>query len=191
MSLAALLQATRDKLRSSLSIENASCECQDTGQPPPNVGPLYYAIHPLKWARTDSGEMVSGLDESYGVGVTITKRIAATPRDRVMSEFYLKSLQGFEALARMVMVNIHQRWDLIATANATILAVHTAANNNWTPDYFVEPLRWQETDHTPTDQTPLWFWSDGDPEYMATLAGQSLTITFDQARRPIAQAREE
>ncbi len=176
MSLAALLQAVRDELRTVMGLPMIQIEVQEDGQPPPGMGgDLYLSVHPLSWRPTSGAEVVLGIDESYSVGVTITKRIRHTPPDRIGREVYLKSLIGFEAIARKIMVAIHQSETVMERANQYIAASQTDDNGY---DPILEWLRWSSTQEVPTRRDGSWLW-----ETNLELASETVTIVFSEARR--------
>ena len=181
MSLACLLEAVRDELRDNLGIPDILCGIQSTGQPPPGIGTrlTYLAIHPISWTPYSSREFIHALGESYSIGVTLSKRIAYAPQDRNAQEIFLKSLVGFEAVARQVMINIHQNYDIMARANGFI---ESRSLTNLDKEGFIETLRWQRTDAVPSSHDASWFW-DIDREGSVPLASESLEIVFSQAGR--------
>lgn len=180
MSLAALLVGVRDELRSVLGIQDALIGIQEDGQPPPGIGAaLYISIHPLGWRPTTNREIIQGLDESYSIGVTITKRISAIPEDRKDEEVFLKSLVGFEKLSRRIMVALHQNWDVIERANNFIIAQKT---DDLEVDPIMEWLRWERTQEIPTPRDGSWLWETRE-ELIPRVASETVTIVFSEARR--------
>jgi hypothetical protein len=189
MSMAALLEACRNQLRENMPVQDAVCDVQEDGQPPPGIGQLYISVHPLGWFPTTSRELIHAIDETYSVGVTVTKRTSGTPRDRRASSIYLDRLWGFEGLTRKVMTILHQSYPLMAEANQIIREHH---KTDQTIEGFVETLRWQRTDESPTPRDGTWLWADPSSEAEVTgLASESLTIVFSEARRIQRDTLEE
>jgi hypothetical protein len=180
MSLAALLVAVRDELRGVLAMPDAVIGIEEDGQPPPGIGAsTYIAIHPVSWRPSNGREVVMGLDESYAIGVTITKRVGYIPQDRMVEEMYLKSLVGFEQLARRIMVAIHQSGTVMERANQFILANKLTDTQT---DPFIEWLRWRSTQEVPTKRDGSWMW-ETNPDKIDNLAFETITIVFSEARR--------
>lgn len=180
MSLAALLVGVRDELRSVLGIQAIQIGIQEDGQPPPGMGAsLYISVHPLRWKPTTSREIIQGLDESYAIGVTITKRISYVPEDRKNEEVFLKSLVGFEKLSRRIMVAVHQNWDVIERANNYIISQKT---DDLEIDPVMEWLRWESTQEVPTPRDGTWLWETRE-EFIPRVASETVTIVFSEARR--------
>jgi hypothetical protein len=178
MSLAALLQAVRDQISEELGIASSQCGIQEDGQPNPGMGaPYFVAVHPLAWVPTERGtELIHALDENYSIGVTITKRIRMVPQDRKDEEMLLKSLIGFEKLARRIMVAIHQNYVVLDRANGYVNALH---DTNDDIEGFIEMLRWRSTQAIPTPHDGSWLWEDP----VDGVASESVTIVFSEARR--------
>lgn len=171
MSLAALLTAVRNQLRTKMGLSPLECDCQGKGQPPPIVGERYIAVHPTGWGPGDS-RIDHGLDEVYRVTCTITKRISAVPKDRIPSEVFLKTLTGLEALARLAMKHVHQNYDVMNAANDLISG----------SDKLMQPLFWDGNDVPPREETGEWVWSD-NPRDMNLAAALVLPVHFREARR--------
>lgn len=179
MSLSALLTAVRDHLRSELDIAEAECDCQLDGQPQPVFGSRYIAVHPTSWTPGDT-RIDHGLDELFGVTCTITSRVSATPRDRLMGNVFLKELEGTEALARAVAAAVHQDYDLMNAANAKIGG----------GDKLMQPLFWDGTQVPPRMETGSWVWSTNAAE-MDLIAAMVLPVRFSNARRMQSYAKME
>lgn len=179
MSLSALLQATRDHLRSKLDIAPKECDCQPDGQPQPMFGSRYIAVHPTAWTPGDT-QIDHGLDELFGVTCTITIRTPPVARDRLMGEKFLKSLTGIEAAARAVAVAVHQNYDLMNDANAKIGGDHK----------LIQPLFWDGTQVPSRMETGSWVWSDNATE-MDLIAALVLPVRFSNARRIQSYAKME
>ncbi len=179
MSLSALLTAVRNHLRSELDIKSEECDCQPDGQPQPAFGSRYIAVHPTSWTPGDT-RIDHGIDELFGVTCTITIRVSAVPRDRLMGEKFLKSLTGIEALARATAAVVHQNYDVMNAANAMIGGDHK----------LMQPLFWNGTQMPPRMETGTWVWSTKAAE-MDLVAALVLPVRFGNARRIQSYAQME
>jgi hypothetical protein len=173
MSLAAVLQAVQDRLRQpDVGFTDNECQCQEDGQPNPNFGKRFVAIHPLAWKPGDIPDGMEILDEVYDIGVTITLRAPIAPEDVKMKELFLKNLKGFEPLLRKIIIALHKRPELIQQANALL------------PDFdtrpIIEYLRWQGNDPAPVPRTGDWIFSTAQSE---SIAAWTMTAYFGGARR--------
>jgi len=148
VSLSALLQAVRDQLRKEVPLKVSECDIQPDGQPPPGIGRQYVAVHPTGW-ENDIPQMSRGLSELYAISVTLTMRAPESPRDRIMSELYLKALKGMESIIRRIIIKIHDNYTVLISANKLIDG----------DDKIVEPLRWASTDAQPRMVGPEWLFS--------------------------------
>ncbi|WP_020474923.1 hypothetical protein [Zavarzinella formosa] len=159
-----LILATVEHLRSAagLSLSADVCDEQPDGQPPPNAGQVYYAVHEGAWTNTAD----ESLDEYCGVCVTITLRAGYAPRDRIA----LALLRDLRARRAAVRAAIHDNYDLMNLANTKL---GPAVNG------FVEPLRFRDAGR-PQTKGPDWFYAEaaGHP-----VAGVTVTLVFEKARR--------
>ena len=177
MSLGALLQATRDTLRASLSLPPSECDVRPGGQPPPTFGQRYVAVYGVSWAN-QTPTMQAGIDELYGVAAMVTLRTAQIPVDRLGGEAYIRPLIGIEALCRRVMVAVHMNYDLMNLANSFIPnATHL----------FIQPLFWSATDAEPELRDETWVWAKPQEGKAPTICAMTMEIRFADARRPQAQ----
>lgn len=181
MSFAALQIAVRDRLRTNflvldsdndvfqtLQIDN-QVGLQKEGMPPPAAGQFYVGIHGATW-NPGQTEQDIGIEEVYGVNVTVTARTPFVPKDRQADAVYAGALTGLDRIIRWIMVSIHQDYTLI-----------TDANTNVGTDKFVEPLRWQGNDPEPVERGEEWFNAvDGRGKVPS---GWSMTAKFGDARR--------
>jgi hypothetical protein len=78
MSMVALLQAVRHRLRDALTLKDSECDIGTDGQPHARAGERFLMVHP--------GPITNGqtecIDEYYSVKVTITRRLTYAPADR-------------------------------------------------------------------------------------------------------------
>ncbi len=165
-----LILATVEHLRSAagLSLSAATCDEQPDGQPPPNAGQVYYAVHEGSWTN-DADE---SLDEMCGVLVTITLRAGFSPKDRAGLAL-LRDLRTRRAALR---VAVHDNYVLMNLANTKLNDAFGHTVNG-----FVEPLRFRNAGR-PTKQGPDWFNAEAHPNG-STITGVSCTLVFERARR--------
>lgn len=130
MSIAYLLQAARDKLRTVAPLSAKLCDLQPLGRPPNSMGEYYVS---LDEGRIQAGEKTH-LREVFTINVWITKRTGQHPKDR-WSEIYLKNTTGLDALERKVIVALHGNQAVRVAANT--LASTPGVN---TGDIFQHPL---------------------------------------------------
>ena len=162
----ALLQATLNHLRDTLSLDASTSEVMPTGKPPAFAGEVFYTVHP----GTVSNQDVHCLDEQYSLDVTITLRSGKVPTDRVGTELLLAEDDGIYDRADAVRAAIHMRYvGLMNDANTDL----TASVNG-----FVEPLVFLGYGRV-QEQGGNWFGGKGGPGS----AGISLTLSFGRARR--------
>lgn len=120
MSLVALLLATRDHLRTQLSLNESQCDIQPDGRPPANMGERYVAL----WEDGSAGAGTTGggastLSETCGLLVTVTRRTGRYGRDR-RRNIFLEEITGLEPLCRSIKAAIHANWGIVNAANARI-----------------------------------------------------------------------
>lgn len=160
MSLANLQLAVRNELRTELPISdpalfpastiNDVIDLQADGQPPPSAGQLYLAIHGTDWSPAGS-EKEQGIEEVFGVAITISRRTPSAPPDRQTEAFYTSATIGLDHIARLITPLVHQSYVILNAANALL----------GNPDFgFQEPLRWAGSDPEPTLQQPSWWWAE-------------------------------
>lgn len=162
-----LILAVVDFLRSKdgLSLPASECDEQPDGQPPPNAGQVYYAVHEGNW-RNNHDEH---LDEYMGVNVTITVKAGFSPKDR-QNIAILRDLRARRANLRRA---IHNNYVLMNLANSKLTQALGPDNG------FVEPLRFRDGGK-PEPRGPEWFFAEGKNHVEA---GVSATLRFENARR--------
>ena len=168
MSLAALLEAVRDRLRVELNLKDTVCDVEIRGDPPPFAGSVYFAVHPA--SKRSIIEDV--FDENYEVGVTVTQRIIGVPIDRWGGEFLLRNFNSIDRRTREVAVQIHNQVDVLTRANNIITTDDPTQNG------IIEPLRWTGTESPPRVVDGTWF--TAQPE---TDVGLVVEVQFGGARR--------
>lgn len=178
MSMGPLLIAVRDHLRTKFVLDSKNIGIQPDGQPPPFVGDLYLAVYPRGSSLAPGiGEIMSGVAESFSIGVCISQKITKAPRDRVADEIYVKAVSGVTVLADKVRAYVHQIWTSnISGANALLVGT----------DQIVEWFRWEGTS-APRLVGPEWFWTD--EEAAVQPVGLAVDVLFRDACRYQAYSR--
>lgn len=185
MSQRALLLAVRNVLRlqppAGLGLANGQCEVMFDGQPPPNCGELFAAVHPGDWQATD----VEGIDERYGFDITVTVRVGKVPRDEIGLNALVgptgKSLDDWLEKIRALLHLDNQADQVLSSANMIIGA---GANG------FVEPPRFRGAS-LPEPRGPEWFLAEAHSHGPMPPVGLSQTLTFGGARRVQRMESEE
>jgi hypothetical protein len=174
MSQRALLLAVRDYLRQQMQLTDAECDILYDGQPPPDCGERFIAVHAGEWRGGD----VEARDDTFGVNVTVTRRTSYAPADRVVSPLTGPDFLALDKTLDQVASLLHKdpaaagsgtAYPVLALANATI---GSAANG------FVEPLTFRDGGR-PEPKGSDWF----SAEPGQGVCGISQTLSFSGARR--------
>lgn len=183
MSLANLQLAVRDELRAKLQVSNPALfpvatvddiiQLSADGQPFPSSGQLFLGIHGLDWSVAGA-EKEQGVEEVFGVSITITQRTAVTTADRQTERHYTNATLGLDFIARLLTPLIHQSFIILNAAN-TLLGDP--------PFGFQEPLRFAGADVEPTERGPDWFWATPGDKRTSQPTGWSLQSRFSGAVR--------
>lgn len=173
MSQLALQTAAAARLRSALLLTEEQCGERFDGRPPAVAGELFIAVHPGEWR----GVEIEGIQESFGVEVTVTLRLGTVPDDRAGPELLNKARVGLNAWCERVRAALWFDYTTLDAANATIT---DAANG------FIEPLRLRDGGR-PTPRREDWFSGAAHPYAKAggqpAYAGLSQTMVFYGAVR--------
>lgn len=130
MSIAYLLQAARDRLRTVVPLSNDRCNLQPGGRPPARMGEFYVSLDEGRVQGSDR----THLKEIYTINIWITKRTGKYPPDKY-AEVYLANAVGLDAIERKIIAALHG-----------VQAVRVAANTlgslpgAGTGDIFQQPL---------------------------------------------------
>ena len=175
MSQRALLLAVRDYLRSELEYTDSQCEVTFDGQPPAVAGERFVAIHAGSWTGDEETE---GLEEEYGIEVTVSVKAGRVPRDRIGTNLLVgptgESLDNHLEDIRAALHLDKGAYPVLALANATI-----GASENG----FVVPLRFRDGGK-PTEKDHAWFGvAPPDVKGLLPPAGIAQTLTFGGAKR--------
>jgi hypothetical protein len=182
MSMVALLQAVRHRLRDALTLKDSECDIGTDGQPHARAGERFLMVHP--------GPITNGqtecIDEYYSVKVTITRRLTYAPADRAEQPLVVLTGSLYE-LAAQARAALHMNYDVLEACGGTFNADEELA---WTGGHpfsladtvngFIEPLVYKSTG-VPMEKGPDWFWADA--EDVRAPSGVALEMTFDGCRR--------
>jgi hypothetical protein len=170
VSMAALLLATRDQLRSRIGLRPAECDVTEGGRPIASAGERFVAVSEGGWSSNSD----ESLDESFGVAVTVTVKCGRIPDDRLGPGLIAEMAagKGLLRLAEWVRACVHSNYDILNAANALI---GTGANG------FVEPLRLAGPGRLRA-VGPAWFSAAADADSDAP-DGLVLELRFHRARR--------
>ncbi len=174
MSMAALLLATRDRIRSVLGLDASHCEVtQASGRPPAVQGEYFISVHWGAWSFLPA----EGLAEKFSVAVTVTCRVGAVPQDRVGTDLEAVAGTGLDALCRKVLCACFLDKGGDAVLNGANAYLGTGVNG------FVVPAVEFSVDGQPTERGPDWF-SGGDYEGGPyAMSGESLTLRLASFER--------
>ena len=115
--IAAILKAVKTELLALVGGDHPERVVKVTfdGQPDPVCGQWFYAVHPGRVSGISESPQYA--EHSYDVDVTITRKVGATPRDRIGESLLLATS---ELLDRMeaVRARIHGNYTLMLNANA-------------------------------------------------------------------------
>lgn len=177
MSQLALLTAVRNVLRQAapygLGLPIAQCEVMFDGQPPPVCGELFVAVHPGDWNAVD----VEGLEEEFGVDITVTVRVGKVPRDG-MGLNALIGPAGASLDGRLEQIRALLHLDSVQdqVLNQANQIIGNSANG------FVEPLRFRGCSR-PEPKGPDWFGAEANGHGPLPPVGLAQTLHFGGARR--------
>lgn len=172
MSQGILCTAVVTRLQSVLSLSSTSVEFMFDGQPPPMCGEEFFAVWPGAWRPND----IEGLDEEFGVNVTLTRRARFAPKDRRATEIWTKLTTGMDARLRQIIAAIHLDKGSDAILNAANTLLGGSVNG------FVEPLKFRDGGR-PEIKGPDWFSADNEGGGGLMNAGVAQTLMFGGARR--------
>lgn len=181
----ALLFSVRDAIRDAGYGYNAStCEIMADGHPIPSMGDWFVAVHELA-SRSNADNC---LNELFGFGVTVTRRISGVPFDRIGNKVMAANLarqpgpQGqpsFNARCEQLKNFLHMNWGVLQDANNFLV--------QWTPGDnlvygFCEPARYRGME-TPVLEGGAWFQADPEIDPASQPIGLKAQLTFEDCRR--------
>lgn len=163
MAMEALILACEAQLQSQFAWTDRQCAAQLLQEPPPFVGQFFAAVVPGQVTQLDDNPL--SLDETYGVVVAITHKLAYAPQDRRARQALLRADDGPVRLGDRVGAFLHGSYGVLNAANALIPGFNADTNG------FVEPLRLQSIQYQPVDSG--WLGSaggdDDKPVYLITV----------------------
>lgn len=180
MSQDALAGAVKDWLRSKLSLEELECDLVAGGQPVPGSGQEFIGIHDDGWQDSPHGDF--DLDESFGILITVTRRMGMYPLDTIGSHLLYKWGEGLGPRLRQIIAGearLHMNYTVMNAANAIIGDGSSG---------FVEPLRFKGVGPVML-KGPDWFYAraetrqEGKRTVSMGVCGVARTIRFGGARR--------
>lgn len=132
MSQAAILEAVAEHLREAFGLTDLGCKVMFDGQPPPMCGQEFIAVHEGEWDITDDDY---DLDETYGVIVTVTRRVGNHPIDKIGSDvLYGSGSKPVNNRCREIITSLHHNNQYIRLRANDLL-------NTLTGEGFITPLR--------------------------------------------------
>jgi hypothetical protein len=168
-----LLIATRNQLRTELSLEDNQCNVE-LDEAPATVGKFYYLVMPGGVSPGPTHNTSGGVfDLLYGVDVRVIVRATEVPRDR-KRDVFIGNLGALADKLDAAIGVIDFRYELLSAANALIEAevVPPAGEVQ-----FVEPLKLASMDPKPIPVGGEMFGASGEG------AGIMRTLRFHGARR--------
>lgn len=161
MSMDALLNAVRDRLRTAMVLTNLECDVCPDGRPNPDAGQRFLSVHPGDIASNPSPSRKHALDEYYSFKVTVTVRSGQKPYDR-------KRDGGVWTLAMQARAVIHMKSEVVALAAAADPSFRITEFPVFRGATYLGP------------KGPDWFWAEGsetDP------TGIAVQLNFGETRR--------
>ena len=180
----ALLFAIRDEVvNSRTGWDQRTCQVMgDQGQPPPFAGDWFCAVH----QAGSSSEMDNALDELFDFDVTLTRRLAGVPLDRLGDQLLasrtartMAKETGFNARAEQLRSMLHMDWGALGDANNYLVGLFPQANVVYG---FCEPARYRGMD-TPRLVGPSWFMAEEPSGEGLDQVGLVASLHFKGARR--------
>lgn len=120
MSFSVLLPAIQEIISEKATLgRNIYTAIRVSPQPPTVQGAdRFVCIHPNDWNPGPSIDNNNALDETFGVGITLTARVSVLPDDQHGTKGMLEAIRGLEPLARKINAVMHNnRYDIIKRAN--------------------------------------------------------------------------
>lgn len=173
MSARALGVGVEAHLQAALSLDGSQCSLMPDGVPPAHCGQLFVAVHP----GDCSADSAQALDERHGVLVTVTRRAAFAPHDRVGREVVYDRADGLLRWADRVKAAVHLSYDAMDLANAELVATAGSAAVYG----FSEPPVFLGMTYLGV-KGPEWFLAEPDDDAGAP-AGVAVELRFGRARR--------
>lgn len=154
-------------------VDNQTISVEEDDRPPPEVSgfrDFYVVVHPGSWNSGNEQDSNPGLDEVFGVNVTVARKIGTRPITKIYDAAYVDAKCLYNRI-RQVMLAVNWSYALIATANTSL-----------TGNKFVEPLRWKRTEQPFRVEDGSWLINASEKAIANNLLLVS-TIEFGGARR--------
>jgi hypothetical protein len=169
VSQAKLCSAVKTAIVDALDLTNTNeleCDVMFDGQPKPMAGKQFVGIWPGSWVSETTN--LDHIEETYGVNVTVTRRLTQFPKSEWAVEAWLAASDGVDKVCRQIIVAVHGSY-------AILQAWVTAMGGS--PQGEAEPL-WFQNSQGPQLKYADWFESDD-----GSLCGVAQTLIFGGARR--------
>jgi hypothetical protein len=120
MSDIAILKAIPEYLIDKFTYWNEdNCKAMPDEQPDPMMGDVFASVYITEiQGRPKSNDGV--LEERWGFGVTVTKRISAVPYDRITPAIYIKEYNGISFYVNPIKYALNNRWSVTTAINDNI-----------------------------------------------------------------------
>ncbi len=135
MSESALCRAVRDEIRLHADFQNRQVNVELDEEAPPTAHDVYAMVISAGVQSGPSHDTNSGAsDLLYNVDVALAIRAPKKPRDR-RRELFIALASSFETFQNAIAARVDFQYDVLAAANAYILAETASAEG------FIEPLK--------------------------------------------------
>jgi hypothetical protein len=162
-------RACEGVLREHLALTDANCRVMPSAEPSQSAGTLWVSIHPSGWRNT-AGD-IDYLQEVYGVGVTVSMKVAGIPIERWGELVTTDQDGGLDFYCRKIIGILHGNYtQVLAAANKMITGGNSII---YRPGGFVQCA-------DPVMRRSSWWGATGPEE---TYAGMSQTIIFGGIER--------
>lgn len=184
MSMTALLHAVADRVKTALTLTDANVGISYDGKPPAFEGEEFFVVHP--GSVRNSADL--SLDELYGVSVTLTRRTAFSPQDRIGTAIMAKVTLGLYARADKVKVALHKSEQVLDLIGGTTELQTWTGGKSYSLENsvegFIESLVFDRYSDEPMQKGPEWLWATPKGGHMNSQpAALALEIRFRDARR--------
>jgi hypothetical protein len=129
MSDKAILEGVTSYLIARLAEWNSdNCKAMPDGRPDPTMADEFASVHITQVQSVNTHDHRE-LEELWGFGVTLTKRISAVPYDRLSNSIYLQQLTGFSPIMTRIKLTLHNKYSLTQTLNTKLETTDTEIND--------------------------------------------------------------
>ena len=112
----AILRGLENYIRANLSEWNKdNCQATPDARPAPIICNQFCSLHITESQGTTDDQGL--LEEVWGFGVTVTKRIEAVPHDKIVDTIYLQQSTGIARLVRQLKYAINNRGEVQEAIN--------------------------------------------------------------------------